>query len=176
MKRARKGKMAEALAGKSAGVQPRLLQGGQRQCLQEHSLYGTQGKEEKVKSGTRQSGPVSSEGKEPTQGPSKLQRRSGGTPGGWRAKRPKTIGPLNYAKAAQEGILLAIVCDVYPEVQVSKEKLTNIEQAVGGLVDGLPKEGFTPRLIDMYLDKWCCHWSMSRRKTRNGGPGCSPCI
>ena len=129
-----------------------------------------------MKSGTRQSGSVSSEGREPTQGPSKLQRTSGGTPGGWRAKRPKTIGPLSYAKAAQEGIWLAIVCDVYPEVQVSKENLTNIEQVVDGLVDGLPKEEFTPRLIDMYLDKRCCHWGMSRRKTRNGGPGCSPCI
>jgi hypothetical protein len=43
-KRAKKTKMAEALAGKSDGAQPRLLQGGQKQLLQEHSLYGTQGK------------------------------------------------------------------------------------------------------------------------------------
>jgi len=77
------------------------------------------------------------------------KKRPVGTPGGWRSKRPKTIVSLSYVKAAQEGIRLAIVSDVYLEVQVSKENLTNIEQAVGGLVDRLPKEGFTPRLIDM---------------------------
>ena len=168
--------MSEALAGNSADGQPRLLQGGQKQGLQEHSSYGTQGKEEKVKSGTRQSGPVSSEGREPTQGPSKLQRTSGDTPGGWRAKRPKTIGPLSYAKAAQEGIWLAIVCNVYTEVQVSKENLTNIEQAVGGLVYRLPKEGFTPRLIDMYWTNGAAIMVCLDEETKNGGPGCSPCI
>jgi len=168
--------MAEALAGNSAGAQPRLLQGAQKLGLQEHSLCGTQGKGEKVKSGTRQSGSVSSEGREPTQGPSKLQRTSGGTPGGWRAKRPKTIGPLSYAKAAQEGIWLAIVCDVYPDVQVSKENLTNIEQAAGELVDRLPKEEFTPRLIDMYWTKGAAIVVRLDEETKNGGLGCSPCM
>jgi hypothetical protein len=66
-KRARKAKMAEALAGDSAGGQPRLLQGGQKKALQELSSSGTQGKEEKVKSGTCQGGPASSEGREPSQ-------------------------------------------------------------------------------------------------------------
>ena len=85
-KRTRNAKMAEALAGNSAGAQPRLLQGGQKQGLQEHSLYGTQGKEGKVKSETRQSGPVFLEGRERTQGPSKLQRTSGGNSWGLAVK------------------------------------------------------------------------------------------
>jgi len=65
-KRERKAKMAEALAGDSAGGQPRLLQGGQKQAPQELSSSGTQGKEEKVKSGTCQGGPASSEGRGPS--------------------------------------------------------------------------------------------------------------
>jgi len=46
---------------------------------------------------------------------------------------------------------MAIVCEGYPGVQVSKESFGDILRAVGGLVDGLPEEGFTPRLIDMYI-------------------------
>jgi hypothetical protein len=46
---------------------------------------------------------------------------------------------------------MAIVCEGYPEVQVSKENFDDIQRAVGGLVDGVPEEGFTPRLIDMYI-------------------------
>jgi len=68
-KRARKAKMDEALAGDSAD--------GQNQALQEFILSGTQGKEEKVKYGTRQLGPVSSEGRGPSQGPSKRKGRPG---------------------------------------------------------------------------------------------------
>jgi hypothetical protein len=48
---------------------------------------------------------------------------------------------------------VAIVCEGYPEVQVSRENFVNIQRAVGGLVDGLPEEGFTPRLINMYWTK-----------------------
>ena len=71
---------------------------------------------------------------------------------------------------------MAIVCAVYLEVQVSKENLTNIEQAVGELVDMLPKEGFTPRLIDMYWTKGAAIVVCLDEETRNGGLGCSPCI
>jgi len=72
-KRARKAKMLEALAGDSVN--------GQKQVLQELSSSATQAKEEKtVKYGTRQGGPASSEGRGPSQGPSKRQRSSGG---GW---------------------------------------------------------------------------------------------
>ena len=83
---------------------------------------------------------------------------------------------LSYVKAAQEGIRLAIVSDVYLEVQVSKENVTNIEQAFGGLVDRLPNEGFTPRLIDMYWTKGAAIVVCLDEETRNGGLGCSPCI
>jgi hypothetical protein len=48
---------------------------------------------------------------------------------------------------------MAIVCESYPEVQVSKESFGDIQRIVGGLVDGLTKKGFTPRLIDMYWTK-----------------------
>ena len=48
---------------------------------------------------------------------------------------------------------MAIVCDGYLEIQVSSENFINIQRAVGGLVDELPEEGFTPRLKDMYWKK-----------------------
>jgi len=48
---------------------------------------------------------------------------------------------------------MAIVGEGYPEVQVTKENYSDIQRDVGGLVDGLPEEGFTPRLIDMYGTK-----------------------
>ena len=48
---------------------------------------------------------------------------------------------------------MAIICDVYREVQVSNENFINIQRATGGLVDGLPEEGFTPRLLDTYWAK-----------------------
>jgi hypothetical protein len=48
---------------------------------------------------------------------------------------------------------MAIVCDGYLEIQVSRENFTNTERDIGGLVDWLPEEGFTPRLIDMYWTK-----------------------
>ena len=69
----------------------------------------------------------------------------------WRwADRPKTTGQLSYATAAQEGIRMATVCEDYPEDQVSKDNFNNIQWAIGGLVDELPEEGFTPRLVDMF--------------------------
>jgi hypothetical protein len=37
--------------------------------------------------------------------------------------------------------------DGYTKIQVSKEKFFDIHLAIGGLVDGLPEEGFTPKLI-----------------------------
>ena len=46
-----------------------------------------------------------------------------------------------------------IICDGYPKEQVSNENFISIERAIGGLVDGLPVEGFTPRLLDTYWAK-----------------------
>lgn len=43
---------------------------------------------------------------------------------------------------------MAIVCDGYLEIQLSKENFVSIQRAIRGLVDGLPEEEFTPRLID----------------------------
>jgi hypothetical protein len=80
----------------------------------------------------------------------KQQRSAGGTPGGGQAKRPKQIGQLSYARAAQEDIRVAVVCEDYPGVQISKDNFVDIQRAIGQLVDELPEEGFTPRLVDTY--------------------------
>jgi len=34
---------------------------------------------------------------------------------------------------------MAIVCDGYPEIQVSRENFVGIQQTIGGLVDELPE-------------------------------------
>lgn len=94
--------MADGLAGYSVG--------GQKQAVQELGTSETQRKEKaKVKSGTGQGGPASSGGKGQSQVLSKRQRWSGSAPDGGQAKRPKNNGPLSYAKAAQEGIPMAIL-------------------------------------------------------------------
>ena len=144
-KRARRAKVAESLAGNSVVGQSRPTQGGQKQALQEPSTSWTQGAGNgKVKSG---------HGQEPSQGPSKCQRLSGGTPGGGQTKWSRTTGQLSYATAAQDGIRMAIVCEGYLEAQVSKDNFHNIQRAIGGLVDELPEEGFTPKLVDMFWTK-----------------------
>ena len=48
---------------------------------------------------------------------------------------------------------MAVVCKNYPESQISKDNFVDIQQAVGWLVDELPEEGFTPRLVDSYQAK-----------------------
>ena len=40
--------------------------------------------------------------------------------GGEQAKRPKQVGQLNYARVAREGLRVAVVCENYPESQISK--------------------------------------------------------
>jgi hypothetical protein len=62
---------------------------------------------------------------------------------------------------------MAIVCEGYPEVQVSKENFGDIQRAVGELVDGLPEEGFTPRLTDMYWTKGAAVVVCQDEKTRD---------
>ena len=86
-------------------------------------------------------------------GPGKCQRSSVSTPESGQAKRPRKSRQLSYARAAQEGLWVAIICDGYPKVQVSKDNFVSIQQAIGGLVDGLPEEGFTPRLVATYWAK-----------------------
>jgi hypothetical protein len=46
---------------------------------------------------------------------------------------------------------MAIICDGYPKVQVTKDE--KIQRVISGLVDGLPEEGFTPKLVDTYRAK-----------------------
>lgn len=104
----------------------------------------------------------------PLQGPAKHQRLSSGTPEGGQANRSTHIGQLTSARAAQEGLQMAIVCVGYLEAQVSKENFVNIQQAIGGLVDELLKEGFTSRLIDSYRQKEPPLWYARTRRPRTG--------
>ena len=48
---------------------------------------------------------------------------------------------------------MAVVCENYLESQISKEKFTDIQRAIGRLVDELPEEGFIPGLVDSYWAK-----------------------
>ena len=63
------------------------------------------------------------------------------------------FGQLGYAMVAQESLRVAVVCENYPESQISKENFTDIQRAIGWLVDELPEEGFTPRLVESYWAK-----------------------
>jgi hypothetical protein len=51
------------------------------------------------------------------------------------------------------GILVAVVCVDYPGVQISINNFVDIQTAIDRLVDELPEEGFTPRLVDTYWSK-----------------------
>ena len=153
-KRARRAQLVEAPTGDSTGGQP-PPQGGQIQTPQGPSMSGLQGKGsgKPLREGPSTSGPNPHKGSQPVQGPGKRQRSSGSTPESRQVKRHRRIGQLSYARAAQEGLQMAIICDGYPKVQVSKENFVSIQQAIGGLVDGFPQEGFTPRLVDTYWAK-----------------------
>jgi hypothetical protein len=87
------------------------------------------------------------------QGKGKCQGTSGSTPEDRRAKRPRSSGQPSYARVTQEGLSIAIVCDGYPKVRVTKDDFQKIQRAIGALVDGLPEEGFTPKLVDTYWAK-----------------------
>jgi len=78
---------------------------------------------------------------------------SGRTPEGGQVKRPRHTGQMSYARAAQEGLGMAIVCSGYLTAPVSKGHFVNTQWLIGGLVDELPEEGFAPRLIDTYWAK-----------------------
>ena len=85
---------------------------------------------------------------------------------GGQAKRPKQGGQLSYARVAQEGLWVTVVCENYPESQIAKENFTDIQRAIGRLVDELPEEGFTPRLVDSYWAKGAaimvCHDELTK--------------
>jgi hypothetical protein len=48
---------------------------------------------------------------------------------------------------------VAVVCEDYPDSHISKENFTAIQRAIGRLVDELPEEGLTPRLVTSYWAK-----------------------
>jgi hypothetical protein len=48
---------------------------------------------------------------------------------------------------------MTIVCDGYPEAQVSQENFLSIQWVNNGIVDKLLEVGFTHRLIDTYWAK-----------------------
>ena len=85
---------------------------------------------------------------------------------GGQAKRPKQVGQLVNARVAQEGLWMAVVCENYPESRISKENFTDIQRAIGQLVDELPEEGFTLRLVDSYWAKGAaimvCHDELTK--------------
>jgi len=82
-------------------------------------------------------------------------------------KGPKRITQVSNAKAAQEGLRMTIVCNVYVDVQVSKENLINIQQAIGGLVGAFPEEGFIPKLIGTYWAKGAAIVVCQDKETRD---------
>ena len=61
---------------------------------------------------------------------------------------------------------MAVVCENYAESQILKENFTDIQPAIGLIVDELPEEGFTPRLVDSYRAKGAaiivCHDEMTK--------------
>jgi hypothetical protein len=48
---------------------------------------------------------------------------------------------------------VAIVSEEYPREQISRDNFANIQRVIGQLVDELPEESFTPRLVDSYWSK-----------------------
>jgi hypothetical protein len=132
-KRARKAKLVEAPTGASDDGQPQTASGGQPLSLQEPSTYVAHG------GGSASVELKSPEGGGHPQGPQKRQRSAGATLGGGQAKRPKQTGQLSYARAAQEGVRLDIVCEDYPKEQISRDNFVDIQRAINRLVDGLPE-------------------------------------
>jgi len=63
---------------------------------------------------------------------------------------------------------VAVVCENYPESQITKKNFTDIQRAIGRLVDELPEEGFTTRLVDSYWLKGQLLWSAIMNRPRTG--------
>jgi len=76
---------------------------------------------------------------------------------------------------------VAVVGEDYPGTPISRENFVDIQRAIGRLVDELPEEGFTPRLVDSNEAKWAaimaCHdkltkdWLASRVSTLEAWEG-----
>ena len=48
---------------------------------------------------------------------------------------------------------MAILCEGYPGDQIARDNFVDMQRAIGRLVDGLPEEGVTHRLVDSYWGK-----------------------
>jgi len=48
---------------------------------------------------------------------------------------------------------VVVVCEGYTRDLISRDNFIDIQRVIGRLVDGLPEEGFTPRLVDSYWSK-----------------------
>jgi hypothetical protein len=61
---------------------------------------------------------------------------------------------------------VAVVSDDYPRSSISRENFLDIQRAIGRLLDELPEDGFTPRLVDSYWTKgvaiMVCHDEATR--------------
>jgi hypothetical protein len=61
---------------------------------------------------------------------------------------------------------VAVVGEDYPGIQISRKNFADIQRAIGQLVDELPEEGFTPRLVDSYWAKGAaimvCHRELTK--------------
>ena len=70
---------------------------------------------------------------------------------------------------------MVVVCENYPDSQISKENFTDIQRAISQLVDELPEEGFTPRLVDSYWAKGAAFMVCHDELTKTGWlPGYLP--
>jgi len=178
-KRARRARLAEDPSGDSGGGQTRSAPGGKPQTLQKpYTSVVQRGKS------------TESRGLPPC--PNKRQRSAGGTPErGGGTERPKQFGQLGYARVDREGLRVAVVCENYPESQISKENFTDFRWAIGRHMDELPEDGFTHRLVDSYWAEGRLLWSattkdqglvgcqgtyprgLCRLQAHVSGPGCS---
>jgi hypothetical protein len=87
---------------------------------------------------------------------------------------------------------MVVVCEDYLGCHISRENFTDIQRAIGRLVDELPEEGFTSRLVNSYWAKGAAimvcqdeltkDWLAAKVPTlvawegfqaQDGGPGCS---
>jgi hypothetical protein len=48
---------------------------------------------------------------------------------------------------------VAVLGEDYPGIQISIENFSGIQRTMSGIVDDLPEEGFTNRLVDSYWAK-----------------------
>ena len=70
---------------------------------------------------------------------------------------------------------MAVVCENYPEIQLSKDTFADIQRAIGGLVGELPKRGSPPGWSTRTGRKSRPSWSTTMRRARTGWlPGYLP--